>query len=72
MLGVPGEGEHFVVYRDPLRGRVGCVLMQGSKVIAYTSWQLKPHEKNYLTHGLELAGGVCVKDLETLLVRSTL
>ena len=29
--------------------------MQGAKVIAYTSQQLKPHEKNYPTHDVELA-----------------
>ncbi|KAA3461932.1 integrase [Gossypium australe] len=29
--------------------------MQEGKVIAYASRQLKPHEKNYLTHDLELA-----------------
>ncbi|KAA3467049.1 integrase [Gossypium australe] len=28
--------------------------MQEGKVIAYASQQLKPHEKNYLTHDLEL------------------
>ncbi|KAA3469742.1 DNA/RNA polymerases superfamily protein [Gossypium australe] len=32
----------------------GCVLMQEGKVIAYASRQLKPHEKNYLIHDLEL------------------
>ncbi|KAA3487869.1 integrase [Gossypium australe] len=29
--------------------------MQEGKVIAYASRQLKPHEKNYLTHDLEVA-----------------
>jgi len=28
--------------------------MQGEKVIAYASYQLKPHESNYRTHDLEL------------------
>ncbi len=32
--------------------------MQGGKVIAYASRQLKPHEKNYPTHDLELAAMV--------------
>ncbi|KAA3461229.1 DNA/RNA polymerases superfamily protein [Gossypium australe] len=32
-----------------------CVLMQDGKVLAYASRQLKPHEKNYPTHNLELA-----------------
>ncbi|GJR35444.1 putative reverse transcriptase domain-containing protein [Tanacetum coccineum] len=33
---------------------LGCVLVQRGKVIAYTSQQLKIHEKNYTTHDLEL------------------
>ncbi|KAG8483025.1 hypothetical protein CXB51_021866 [Gossypium anomalum] len=32
--------------------------MQDGKVIAYASRQLKPHEKNYLTHNLKLAANV--------------
>ena len=32
--------------------------MQGGRVVAYGSHQLKPHEKNYLTHDLELAAVV--------------
>lgn len=28
--------------------------MQNGKLIAYASRQLKPHEKNYATHDLEL------------------
>ncbi|XP_028051369.1 uncharacterized protein LOC114256014 [Camellia sinensis] len=34
---------------------LGCVFMQNGKVIAYASRQLKPDEKNYPTHDLELA-----------------
>ncbi|WMV30317.1 hypothetical protein MTR67_023702, partial [Solanum verrucosum] len=34
---------------------LGCVLMQNDKVIAYASRKLQIHEKNYLTHDLELA-----------------
>ena len=44
----------FVVYCDASRVGLGCVLMQHGKVIAYASRQLKPHEKNYPTHDLEL------------------
>ena len=32
--------------------------MQNGKVIAYASRQLRPHEKNYPTHDLELAAVV--------------
>ncbi|KAA3461417.1 reverse transcriptase [Gossypium australe] len=41
--------------RDAFLNGLGCVLMQEVKVIAYASRQLKPHEKNYPTHDLELA-----------------
>ena len=44
-----------VVDCDASRVGLGCVLMQGGKVIAYASRQLKIHEKKYPTHGLELA-----------------
>ncbi|GKC78474.1 putative reverse transcriptase domain-containing protein [Tanacetum coccineum] len=46
--------EEFVVYCDASGIGLGCVLMQKGKVIAYTSRQLKIHEKNYTTHDLEL------------------
>ncbi|KAA3473898.1 DNA/RNA polymerase superfamily protein [Gossypium australe] len=39
---------------------LGCVLMQEGNVIAYTPRQLKPHEKNYPAHDLELAAIVFV------------
>ena len=58
LLNLPREGEHFMVYSDALKGGINCVLMQGGKVIAHTSRQLKPHEENYLTHDLELAAVV--------------
>ena len=44
-----------MVFCDASRVGLGCVLMKGSKVTAYSSRQLKVHEKNYPTHGLELA-----------------
>ena len=55
---LPREEEHFVVNNDASKGGIGYVLMQEGKVIAYASWQLKPHEKNYPTHDLELAAVV--------------
>ena len=48
-------------------GLVG-VLVQNRQVVAYASRQLKVHEKNYLTHDLELAVVVCVEYLEVLFV----
>jgi len=45
----------MVIYSDALGKGLGCVLMQHGHVIAYASWQLKSHEKNYPTHDLELS-----------------
>ncbi|GJX48981.1 putative reverse transcriptase domain-containing protein [Tanacetum coccineum] len=46
--------ENFLVYCDASHKGLGTVLMQRDKFIAYTSRQLKVHEKNYTTHALEL------------------
>ena len=46
------------MYCDASGVGLGCVLMQHGKVIAYGSRQLRPHEKNYPTHDLELAAVV--------------
>nr|GEV17622.1 putative reverse transcriptase domain-containing protein [Tanacetum cinerariifolium] len=54
VLALPNGPEYFRVYRDASGLGLGCVLMQRGKVIAYTSRQLKIHEKNYTTHYLEL------------------
>ncbi|KAG8491589.1 hypothetical protein CXB51_014771 [Gossypium anomalum] len=51
----PKPGKEFVIYSDASMNGLGCVLMQEGKVIAYASRHLKPHEKNYPTHDLELA-----------------
>ncbi|KAA3461364.1 DNA/RNA polymerases superfamily protein [Gossypium australe] len=51
----PESGKEFVIYSDESLNGLGCVLMQEEKVVAYASRQLKPHEKNYPTHDLELA-----------------
>ncbi|GJV56579.1 putative reverse transcriptase domain-containing protein [Tanacetum coccineum] len=53
----------FVVYCDASNQGFGCVLMQQGKVIAYASRQLMIHEKNYITHDLEL--GAIVFALKT-------
>ena len=46
------------VYCDASGTRLGCVLMQDNRVIAYASRALRPHEHNYPTHDLELAAVV--------------
>ena len=58
MLALPIGTDGFVVYCDASRVGLGCVLIQRGKVIAYAFRQLKPHEKNYPTHDLELAAVV--------------
>ena len=43
-----------MIFSDDSLNGLGCVLTQEGKVVAYASRQLKPHEKNYPTHDLEL------------------
>jgi len=54
-LKTPSRIGGMVIYRDASGKGLGCVLMQHGYVVAYASMQLKPHEKNYPTHDLELA-----------------
>ncbi|GJV18380.1 putative reverse transcriptase domain-containing protein [Tanacetum coccineum] len=54
VLALSDGPKDFVVYYDASGLRLGCVLMQRGKVIAYASRQLKFHEKNSTTHDLEL------------------
>nr|GEV56105.1 putative reverse transcriptase domain-containing protein [Tanacetum cinerariifolium] len=58
ILALPKGSENFVVYYVASHKGLGAVLMQREKVIAYTSRQLKVHEKNYTTHDLELGAVV--------------
>ena len=48
-------GKEYVIFSDASLNGLECVLIQEGKVVAYASRQLKPHEKNYPTHDLELA-----------------
>ena len=52
------EEKEYTVYSDASKNGLGCVLIQADKVVAYASRQLKPYEKNYPTHDLELAAVV--------------
>nr|GEX59236.1 retrotransposon protein, putative, Ty3-gypsy subclass [Tanacetum cinerariifolium] len=54
IFALPKGSENFVVYCDTSHKGLGVVLIQKEKVIAYVSYQLKVHEKNYTTHDLEL------------------
>ena len=58
VLALPSGKDGYVVYSDVSRKRLGCVLMQDGRVIAYASRQLKKHVQNYPTHDLELAAVV--------------
>nr|GEX82264.1 hypothetical protein [Tanacetum cinerariifolium] len=58
VLALSDGPKDFVVFCDASGIRLGCVLMQRCKVIAYASRQLKIHEKNYTTHDLELGAVV--------------
>jgi ribonuclease HI len=58
ILCLPNLEKEFQVYCDASCLGLGSVLMQGGKVVAYASRQLKKHETNYPTHDLELASVV--------------
>ena len=45
----------MVIHSDASGRDLGCVLMKRGRVISFASRQLKPHERNYPTHDLELA-----------------
>ncbi|GJT32797.1 putative reverse transcriptase domain-containing protein [Tanacetum coccineum] len=60
ILALPEGSEDFILYCDASIKGLGVVLMQREKVIAYASRQLKIHEKNYMTHDLELGAVVFV------------
>ena len=55
ILIVPERGQRYTMYCDASKARLGCVLMQSGRVVAYGSRQLKNHEQNYSTHDMELA-----------------
>ena len=44
------------MYCDASKVKLGCVLMQFGRVVAYGSRQLNNHEQNYPTHDMELVG----------------
>ena len=58
VLTLPVNGKEFTVYSDASMQGLGYVLIQEDRVVAYASRQLKPHERNYLVHDLELAAVV--------------
>ena len=55
VLTQPTYGKEYMIFNDASLNGLGCVLMQEGKEVAYALRQLKPHEKNYPIHDLELA-----------------
>nr|GEV00628.1 putative reverse transcriptase domain-containing protein [Tanacetum cinerariifolium] len=58
ILALPEGSKDFIIYCDASIKGLGVVLMQRENVISYASRQLKIHEKNYMTHDLELGAVV--------------
>jgi hypothetical protein len=58
VLVLPDLSKKFDIYCDASKRDLGCVLMQDGQVVLYASHQLRKHEENYPTHGLELAAVV--------------
>ena len=58
VLALPKPGIEYLVYTNASLHGVGGVHQQEEKAIAFSSRKLKPHEKNYPTHNLELAAVV--------------
>ena len=55
VLTLPIETGNFVMYNDSPLNRLGCVLMQYGKLIAYASRQPNDYKLSFTTHDLELA-----------------
>nr|XP_033508549.1 uncharacterized protein LOC117273483 [Nicotiana tomentosiformis] len=51
---LPSRSGSYTAYCDASRVGIGCVLIQDGRGISYDSRQLKPHEKNYQVHDMEL------------------
>nr|GFB76223.1 putative reverse transcriptase domain-containing protein [Tanacetum cinerariifolium] len=58
ILDLPEGAEDFVAYCDASHKGLGAVSMQRENVISYALRQLKIHEKNYITHDMELGAVV--------------
>nr|GFA03145.1 putative reverse transcriptase domain-containing protein [Tanacetum cinerariifolium] len=66
ILALPEGSEDFIVYCDASNKGLGAVLMQREKLISYASRQLKIHEKNYMTHDLELENELNIRQCRWL------
>jgi hypothetical protein len=55
ILKVEDLNKDFTIFVDVSKEGLGVVLTQEGNVICYESQKLKEHERNYITHDLELA-----------------
>lgn len=55
VLTISSENEEMTEYTDACRTRLSVALLERGKVGAYVSRRMRPHEKKYLTHDLQLA-----------------
>ena len=60
ILTQPTYRKEYMIFGDASLNGLECVIMQEGKVVAKALRQLKPHEKNYPMHDLELAAIVFV------------
>ena len=69
ILIVPNRGQGYTVYCDASRARLGCVLMQFGRVVAYGLCLLKNNEQNYppTRHGVG-SRSLRLEDLAPLLI----
>jgi hypothetical protein len=58
VLTMPDIEKLFSIYCDASGQGLGCVLMQDSHVMAYSSRKLRKLEEKYMTHDLELVAVV--------------
>lgn len=69
ILGIIDPKKDFVFYIDACKEGLGGVLMQEGYVVCYELRKLNEHEKNYVTHDLELAvNSAQFKNVEALSV----
>ena len=67
MLKLPDSEKYYIVCNDASLEGLGGFLMQYGHVVWYESRKLKEHEKNYVSHDLELeTKNSCTLDVETL------
>ena len=67
MLTLPESTKGLVLYYDPSRVELGCVLMLNRKVIDYASRKLRCKREMVQPMILVSSRGLCLENVETLL-----